>query len=86
MKVEILNVAVTARNQSSTSIDVECKIDGVRCRIGTTISEGRDTPDGEFLNVHGNPPVNEETIVAVHDALGVQAADVVAAEMARICG
>lgn len=86
MKVEILNVTVITRDEFSTSIDVECKIDGTRCRIATDIREGRDTPDGEFLNVPGNPPVPEETIIEVHNALDVQAADVVAAEMARICG
>lgn len=84
MKVEILNVTVIARNEFSTSIDVECRIDGKRCRIATDIREGRDTPDGEF--VPGNSPVPEETIIAVHNALDVQAADVVAAEMERICG
>lgn len=86
MKIQILNVTVITRNEFSTDIDVECRIDGVRCRIGTDIREGRDVPDGEFLNVTGHPPVPEETIVALHEALDVQAADVMAAEMARICG
>lgn len=81
--MKILNVTVITRNPDSTDIEVECRYEGAVYHAITEIAEGRSVPNCTLKGYTALPA--EEFVIALHEALGVQAAGVVAEEMRRIC-
>lgn len=82
--MKILDVKVLARHDYSTDLNVKCHYDGADYEVRTELREGRDLPNTELIGYSASP--DSDFIVALHEALDEQCAQLVGAEIDRICG
>jgi hypothetical protein len=82
MKIEFAKVL--ERTSDSAELIVVGSDDEGTFAILTTLREGRDYPDGFYASSH--EPVDPDWLADVHVAVDEQFPDLMAAEMARICG